>query len=650
MRALYLLLLIPFLSTPAHSKSGNTCSENRIRQGKGQFAKVTLASPLLELYDVQHVKLDLEMTNKSTQISGSGTTTAEVLASSGMSQYAFELSEYLTIDSAFFNGIRLPVSRLDTDVFAITPSATVPRGQRFTAQIFYHGKPPSGTGFFTHGLNQQKLSSGTEITWTFSDPDLAKEWWPCKQTLSDKVDSADLWFTVDSGIVVGSNGLLRAATPLTGKQTRYEWKTNYPIDYYLISAAVAPYVRHDQMLHFTGSSDSMLLQHFVYDTAALYPPYKPALDSTPLIVDHFSTLFGRYPFWKEKYGHCIAPLSGGMEHQTMTTMIDAPTATLIAHELGHQWWGDCVTYASWRDIWLSEGFAAYCEQLFTAHFKGAVAAQNYRSQVFGRVMSRPGGTVYVDDTDNVARVFDSRLTYDKGASVAHMLRLFAPDSASYFRGLQDYQRQYAYKTAVTADFQQVMETTYGRDLDTFFNQWIYGEGFPIFTLTWNQKGSDVYLQLDQTTSRPTSVACFSLPLQLKLSSAAGDTIIDLYVKQPSHFLKISWNKAITQATIDPFDQVVNRANPVIHDETLNVNASTKQGIFISPNPAIDSWQVKRIPVGAALSLFDAAGQLKWERRQAPDTLSIPAATLTPGSYILKIQAGSRTDSYQLEKL
>ncbi len=177
----------------------------------------------------------------------------------------------------------------------------------------------------------------------------------------------------------------------------------------------------------------MLVQHFIYDTASLYPVIKSAIDSTPGMVDYFSTLYGRYPFWKEKYGHCTAPLGGGMEHQTMTTL-GAFTTPLIAHELGHQWWGDCVTYGSWRDIWMSEGWASYTEQLYIEHFRSVAAAQAYRTTVFNRVSGSPGGSVYVDDTTNVYRVFDSRLTYDKGAAVAHMLRYIAPGDAAFLPG------------------------------------------------------------------------------------------------------------------------------------------------------------------------------------------------------------------------
>src|SRR5690606_36725812 len=99
----------------------------------------------------------------------------------------------------------------------------------------------------------------------------------------------------------------------------------------------------------------MLFQNYVYPNEEHFNFWKASIDSTVLMIDYFSELFGRYPFWKEKYGHCLVPLGGGMEHQTMTSQGNFNTS-LTAHELGHQWFGDEVACGSWHDIWLNEGF------------------------------------------------------------------------------------------------------------------------------------------------------------------------------------------------------------------------------------------------------------------------------------------------------
>jgi aminopeptidase N len=647
-RTFYLLILL-FIAVSAQAKQSMSCAHAEQHRGRKLTAKIAIASPLLEQYDVSYLKLDLSMSNLNTIVAGNAITRARVIDSAGMGRYVFELSDKLIIDSVKLNGAKLTAVSIDTDLYSVTPALPISVGNSFTAQVFYHGKPDNGTGFFTHGVNHKVLASTTEITFTLSDQYLAKDWWPCKQSLTDKIDSADLWFTVPTGTMAGSNGRLQTVTPIGTTASRYEWKTIYPIEYYLISTAIAPYVQHTQMLHFSGSTDSMPVQHFVYDTALLYTRFKSALDSTPVIVDYFSSLYGRYPFWKEKYGHCIAPLSGGMEHQTMTTMTDALSTTLIAHELGHQWWGDGVTYASWRDIWMSEGWASYAEQLYVEHFRSIAAARQYRSAVFVRVMSKPGGSVYVDDTTNVYRVFDSRLTYDKGAAVAHMLRYIGPGDAAFFNGLKTYQQQYAFGLATTAEFKTIMEAAYGRKLDTFFNQWVYGEGYPTYTASWNQRGSDVFINLGQTTSMPASVAAFALPVTLKLASASGDTLVTVYFNKAQELYRFSWPNTMTGLVIDPNDDIVNRANPVFYDGALSVNSTAIDNLRVYPNPADKSWQLSGIAPGTSLRLLDVAGKVVWELSNVSADVMIDSSRLASGIYTLVLtnsKTGSTTRTLQ----
>ncbi len=630
----YIFPILVFISLQAAAhRHYNACSDGRIKAAASQ--RGTLASPLELDYDVKYVKIDVALDNTNTSVKGNTATQAKVVGSGGMSTYAFELNDNLTIDSAKMNGILVPVSAAGNHLRTISLPAALPLNAMFTAQIFYHGTALNGgTGFFNGGIVNQTLASGTKITYTMSDDYFARDWWPAKQVLQDKIDSVDLWVTVPAGTRAGGNGLLKQITPVPSGN-RYQWKTKYPIDYYLISTAVAPYADHSQMLHFSNSTDSMLVQHYIYDTATFLPQIVGALDSTIYMVDYFSTLFGRYPYWEEKYGHCTAPLSGGMEHQTMTTL-GAYTTPLIAHELGHQWWGDCVTYASWTDIWLSEGWASYCEQLYVAHFQGAAAAQTYRTAVFNRVMSIAGGTVYVPDTTNVLRTFNSRLTYDKGAAVAHMLRYIAPDDATYFSGLQAYQQQYKFKTATTTDFQAVMEAAYGRNLDTFFYQWVYGEGYPTYTAKWNQSNDIVLIQLKQTTSVPASIPLFITPVEIRLTSAAGDTIIKIYNNSSLQNISVTWSKTMTGLSIDPDNQILNKTGAITKDPSLAIHAANPIPDFrVFPNPARDSWQVAGVPDGATIELYNISGQRAWQGFSGTGKM-IPAAGLPTGNYELRI--------------
>ncbi|MEZ5198242.1 MAG: hypothetical protein R2764_18190 [Bacteroidales bacterium] len=155
--------------------------------------------------------------------------------------------------------------------------------------------------------------------------------------LTDKADSVRIHITTSSENKAGSIGILQAAVPLPNNKVRYEWKSNYPIAYYLISFAVAEYQDYsiyskpDYLL-----GDSILIQNYIYDSPECLNYYKTGIDKSSLFLKLFSDLFAAYPFNKEKYGHCLAGLSGGMEHQTMTT-IGRFDFSLVAHELGHMW-------------------------------------------------------------------------------------------------------------------------------------------------------------------------------------------------------------------------------------------------------------------------------------------------------------------------
>lgn len=633
-----LLLLMPGLQLDARCNHADAARHRRNQSG----AKTTVATPLLNDYDLTYVRIDLALDNRNTSLGGNCLSGGRVVNPGGMSRYAFELDHSLTIDSMHFNGTRVTPLASGTDVYTVTLPATLAAGTPFQARVWYHGTPPNGTGFFTHALNQVVLPTGTNIMFTLSDQYLAKDWWPCKQTLVDKIDSADLWFTVADSLKAGSNGMLERVTPLSGNRSRYEWKTRYPTAYYLFSVSVAPYQAYQQTLRFTGSTDTMPVVHYVYDTASFNPLNKPLLDSTPVIIDYFSTIFGRYPFWKEKYGHCMAPLGGGMEHQTMSTLGSA-APTLIAHELGHQWWGDHVTYASWQDIWLSEGFAAYCEQLYTEHFQGRSAAQAYRTGVFNRVLASPRGAVYVDDTNDVSRVFSSRLTYDKGAAVAHMLRYMAPNDAAYFAGLRTYQQRYAFGLAATDSLKAIMEAAYGYPLDSFFRQWVYGEGYPTYSLLWNQAGSSVFVQLRQAGAWPASVAAFDLPVPLRLIASGRDTIVYARLRTADSLFRFSWDGIVTGVQVDPENQILNRTGLNSEEPGLRAGGVMPgSGAVVYPNPTEQDWWVRGLAPGQELLLLDAGGRkVIGLHADGAGTAHIDSTRLAPGIYTLRsVESGA----------
>lgn len=628
----------------ANAQTNPAAFRQREQKHLQQLARVTVASPLEDDYDIKYLRFNLHMSNTSTYIAGDVLTHAE--AAANMSQYVFELDTLMTVDSAKIDGALVPVAS-NGIIRSINLPSTISNGTSFTAQVFYHGTPQNASvNNYSIGVTYDN-DNGTEMVYTMSDPYGAKDWWPCKQSLRDKIDSVDVWVTVPAGLKAGSNGLLQSSGTANGF-TQYHWQEKYPIVYYLISVAVAPYKDYSYYMHFNNSTDSMLIQNYYYDSTAFFPASKAHLDSTAAFINYFSGLFGRYPFFKEKYGHCFTTLQGGMEHQTMSTLGSADQQ-LIAHEMTHQWFGDNVTFDGWADAWLSEGFATYGEHLYLEHFVGANAAGTFRTQMFGQVMSQAGGRVRVDDSSGFAPIFDGRLVYAKGAAVVHMLRFLANNDSLFFTVLKNYQQQYAYGNASTEDLKQIAAQFFNRNLDTFFNQWIYGEGYPKYSGSWNQQNGMVYIQLNQATSKPASVPLFVTPLEIRLNSVQGDTIIKVYNNAATQMFTVNWSKQMTGFTVDPNNWILDKSTLMTYDAGLSVPEISSTQVKVYPNPATDAWQIENLVSGTQLSLFDVQGKKLWESSVRNSQTSIPAGQYAPGVYLLKLTSGAGVETVRLVK-
>ncbi len=175
----------------------------------------------------------------------------------------------------------------------------------------------------------------------------------------------------------------------------------------------------------------------------------------------------------------MAPMGGGMEHQTMTTLHDF-SFYLVAHELAHQWFGDFITCGNWQDIWINEGFASYLEYVAAQELLGQAAADEWMANAMSIALRETSGSVYVPEerVDDTYRLFDYGLTYKKGATLLHMIRFILDDDALFFSTLKVYLEAYGNGLATGADFQEILESESGMDFSCFFDQWYYGEGFP----------------------------------------------------------------------------------------------------------------------------------------------------------------------------
>ncbi len=636
MKNLLLPILILLFYFNSNAQKENFCSQAKISSNLLKRTTSPASAALMNNYDVKFYHLTLDVTKDTNFIVGNVRTIARVLSSS-LDTFVFELQSTMRIDSIKIGAATLPYIRRTNDVYAVLP-LTYNLGDDIDIVIYYNGYT-SGAGSSAIGdgySNGRSTRWGNKVAWSLSQPFSAAEWFPCKQDLTDKIDSSFVYATCDTPSMCGSNGLLKNIVILPSGKRQFQWENIHPIDYYLISVATANYIDYSTYVHPLGS-DSVLFQNYVYNNPLTLPTFKGLIDTTGYTLEFFSTIFGPYPFAQQKYGHCLAPFSGGMEHQTMTSQ-GFFDFEIDAHELGHQWFGDNVTCQTWKDIWVNEGFASYCEYLADEHyFPGTKAAKMLN--VHNSVMSQPGGSVWFTDSTNVNRIFSSRLTYDKGSAIIHTLRFLVNNDSLFFLGLRTYQNTYKNSTATAIDFKNTMESVTGVILNDWMNQWFYGEGYPTYDVNWNQVGNQLYLKVAHTTST-TITTLFKTPLELKLIGASSDTTIKININTNSDdfIMTIPSNLTMTDITVDPNNWILNKVGNITKDLSLNVAAIENTKLLsIYPTNTTGIVNIESSsPIQMNLKVYNTNAALVYAT-SLNNSSSIDLSHLTSGNYTIQIE-------------
>ncbi len=526
-------------------------------------------------YDVTYHKLEFTVDPAVYFITGKVTTTYTAI--SNMTSLTFDLSNTLIVSSVKINNSALVFSQ-NTNELVIPLPTTQTAGTQATVEIIYAGAPPQN-GFFaftssTHG------TPPTPVMYTLSEPFGARDWWPCKQDLNDKIDAIDVYITAPAQYVGVSNGVEPEAPIVIGGNKTTHFHHGYPIPAYLIAIAVTNYSVYNQTAG-TAPNTFPIINYIYPESLAVV---EPQLAQTPLILDLYGSLFEIYPFHNEKYGHAQFDWGGGMEHTTVSFMVNFDRS-LIAHEMAHQWFGDKITCGTWKDIWLNEGFATYVAALVIENFDGASAFITEKGSMINNITSSPNGAVYLTDAQalDVNRIFSGRLTYNKGAMVLNMLR-FKMGDAMFFQGVKNYlaDTNLAFKYAITSNLQSHLEAVYGSSLTEFFSDWIYNQGYPIYNITaQNLTGGQVKFVVNQTQSNA-SVSYFEMPVPVRVFGAGGEEM-DLVLNNTANGQIFIENVpfAITSLTFDPEKNIISK-NSVV---TLGGNDfEFDSSVMLYPNP------------------------------------------------------------------
>jgi len=610
---LRLLLLVPLLLPFFSSAQSPSFSVETLAKGEQRrFASLRnydLQSMSSNNFDVQFYHCQWTVDPAVRAIAGS--ITSYFTITSTTSNITFDLYNNLIVDSVRYGGASVSFSR-NLDALQINFPAPLSAGKKDSVQIFYHGVPTAGQGYFETGTH-----NGSPILWTLSEPYGARAWWPCKDVLADKPDSIEIIITHPAGYISSSNGL-PLFDAFSGTQRTTRWKHNYPIAPYLVAIAVTNYVVANDSVLLAGKNMPVTL--YAYPEALAN--FLPATATAKFCLQNFSPLISPYPFLKERYAQTQFPYGGGMEHQT-NSFIGAPNAGLVAHELAHQWFGDKVTCASWSDLWLNEGFASYMEFVYV-ELSNAAAKKTFLQNWRNSITSLPGGSVFVEDTLNFNRLFDSRLTYRKGGYLLHMLRWKLGDS-TFFKGVRRYLNDplLAYKNARSADLQRNLEAESGQNLTEFFKDWLYGEGYPSYNAEWSAgNGSSVTVKLGQTTSHP-SVGFFEMPVPLQFKGATRDTIITVNPTKNNQLFTVNPGFLPDTLIVDPELRILSKNNTSKKVAAL----SSADGFLLYPNPVRGNLTISFAPAqNTSITIYTAGGQQVYKSAQAATASEVQIAT------------------------
>ncbi|MCF8367192.1 MAG: T9SS type A sorting domain-containing protein, partial [Bacteroidales bacterium] len=497
-----------------------------------------------------------------------------------LSEIHLELNNNMIIDSILFRDENVAHEYYSEFRFKIILNKVLETGQLDSVRIYYHGVPEQGNGF---GSFTQAEHEGVPVIWTLSEPFGAKDWWPGKNDLNDKIDSVDVIVKSPKQYRTASNGLLISETE-EGDYRTCHWKHRYPIVSYLVAIAVTNYVEFTQYAVVNG--DSIPIINFVYPEDSA----QAASDSqnTAGMIELFSDLFGAYPFAAEKYGHAQFSWGGGMEHQTMSFMAGFGH-DLRAHELAHSWFGNKITLGSWHDIFLNEGFATYSTGLSFENMYNGFYWNIWKSNTRNAATDTLSGSVYVEDTSSVSRIFNARLSYHKGAYLLHMLRWILGDE-NFFNGLQNYlaDPMLAYRFATLNDFKAHMENAGNTNLSEFFADWYYGEGYPTYGINIEQMEEDgaIHLSIFQEQSHP-SVDYFEMTVPVTLYGQGSE--ITYYCENSfsgQEYVYEFPGFKLDSAKFDTEQWLLARLDFM----NLGLDDAWKLKISLSPNPASETIQ------------------------------------------------------------
>lgn len=542
-------------------------------------------------YDVTFYDLNLTVTPEDSSIDGHVGTMLKVVHP--MNNFVVDLDTLLSISKVteIQNGkeVKRSFTRKVGKVW-ISLETTRQVGELIEINVYYNGKPriakrPPWDGGFTWARTKDG-SPWIATSCQGEGPDI---WWPVKDHVSDEPDSMGIHIRVADPLICASNGKLLSAEKHNDSTSTYHWFVSTPINNYAVALNIAPYKVIERDYQST-SGDVFPFKFWV-----LPEDYEKGVKITPEFMDHlrfFEETLGPYPFRADKYGVAQTPHLG-MEHQTiiayganfknasMTGGIDWGFDVLHHHELSHEWWGNLVTDADIKDMWIHEGFGTYMQALYSEKLFGIKQYHKYLAGMRNFGEDKEVAPRQVTSSEGMK----GHPIYSKGAWVLHTLRYLIGEEA-----IRKSLRRMAYpdpemekvtdgshtRMVSSDDFVQIVEKVAGRKLDWFFDLYIHQPSLPEL---------DAYLDGEKLTLSWITPGGMKFPMPLDVKN--GDTITRVEIGENGGQLIVDPEKEII---INPDRWVLLKAaglgkaeQLVSQGEYKKAEEFYKKAVFIDPN-------------------------------------------------------------------
>jgi len=481
-------------------------------------------------FDAIHYKVTLNVDLEKKMLSGENQITLAPL-NDNFEKCVLDAS-YLVVDNVISSdGKNLPFEQKDDQVFISFPKQ-YKHGETIILTVKYKlNKQTPGLNFIE--------ATATNPLMVSSDcfPNKARQWIPCYDYPNDKV-TTEMIVTVDKKYKVLSNGRLVSVKENDPQGTvTYHWSQELPHSTYLINLSIADYAV------IKDSLGSLPINYWVYK--GLEADAKTTFRKTPYMINFYNKLYN-YDYPWAKYDQVITSYMGGGAEATSATILgegivmdtiaekDFSREGVIAHEIAHQWWGDLTTLRSWEHTWLNESFGTYSDYLYTRFDKGEDAGafdlngkkNAYLNEAHNRYMRPIVFNRYSDPNDN----FDSH-TYPKGACMLHLLRYILGDD-TFFRTLSTFLHENEFKPVSTQDLMKTVKLVSGKNMDWFFEQYIFSPGHPVFEVTksWNESAKKLKITILQKQDSVPGVPIYTIPVNFGFSFPDKKIVKEVWLK------------------------------------------------------------------------------------------------------------------------